>query len=174
MGVKKYLGLNITLGPTTPKTDVDGLADDDENENIKLRRLNSLIQRWQAVGQQQGLWASYSSSIISEIVQNIQIQITDLNISYVDEELLDSRSIGFHAAEISVVNLVNDTTDSKKEIILNDLSVFWNYGASNEYLMNPVQAKIQVQKDKTPGPLLGADPRFKIDLSIGDVVFQGW
>lgn len=59
-----------------------------------------------------------------------------------------------------------------KEIILNDLSVFWNYGTANDYLMNPVQAKVQVQKDKSPSPLIGSEPRFKIDLSIGDVVFQ--
>ena len=55
-----------------PSTDVDGNIENTD-EDIKLRRLESLITRWQAVGQEQGLWASYSSSIISEIVQNIQV-----------------------------------------------------------------------------------------------------
>lgn len=62
----------MVLGPNIPRTDVDGNYDDEE-EDIKLRRIDSLVKRWQAVGQQQGLWASYSSSIISEIVQNIQV-----------------------------------------------------------------------------------------------------
>ena len=70
---REHVGLKIVLGPNVPKSDVDGIVDDDDEEETKLRRINSLIERWQAVGQQQGLWASYSSSIISEIAQNIQV-----------------------------------------------------------------------------------------------------
>ena len=53
-----------------------------------------------------------------------------------------------------------------------DLSVYWNYGSANEYLMHPVNANIEISKDKNPTPLTGSDPRFKVNFNIGDVVFQ--
>ena len=43
-----------------------------------------------------------------------------------------------------------------------DLSVYWNYGEVNEYLMHPVNANIEISKDKNPSPLTGSDPRFKV------------
>ena len=97
--------------------------------------------------------------------------MTDLNISYCDEEILHSRSIGFHAKEICVKN-VHTETEKFKEMELLDLSVFWNYGSLPEYLMKPVNVKIQIDKDKSPHPLVGSEPRFKVNMNIGDVVFQ--
>jgi hypothetical protein len=63
--------------------------------------------------------------------------------------------------EISVKNLKNDVFNSVKELSLVDLSVYWNYGTSNEFIMSPVDAKIEIHKDKNPAPLHNNDPRFK-------------
>ena len=120
------------------------------------------------VGQQQGLWSSYSSSIITQIVQNIQvttqlrntfntyviqIKIENVSVSFKDPDILDNRSIGTTIKMVDVSNLVNDNLQSTKKLELLDLSVYWNYNYANEYILKPVKADVIITKDKNHAPL---------------------
>ena len=69
------IGIELVLGPADSNSQSSNDAQrEDVDSDSQRRRIEQLINRLQMVGQQQGLWSSYSSSIITQIVQNIQVR----------------------------------------------------------------------------------------------------
>ena len=66
-------GIELVLGPADSNSCQNETQREDSNSDSQRIRIEQLINRLQMVGQQQGLWSSYSSSIITQIVQNIQV-----------------------------------------------------------------------------------------------------
>ena len=66
-------GIELVLGPADSNSCQKETQREDSNSDSQRIRIEQLINRLQMVGQQQGLWSSYSSSIITQIVQNIQV-----------------------------------------------------------------------------------------------------
>ncbi|CBY08885.1 unnamed protein product [Oikopleura dioica] len=131
------------------------------------------MYRWLAVGQQQGIWAAYSSQIISDIVQNIKVTVADVSIIYRDPDLLGEGHVAYSVPHIQVANVPAMTGFARKRLLLQDLEIVWHKTVNSfTHLMEPVEATIDIVKNKSVTPLNNSNPRFKVDLTIEGVSFQ--
>ena len=163
-------GIDLAVAPADQAAQAEQEDENGEYERRK-QRVEQLIGRLQMVGQQQGLWSSYSSTIVTQIVQNIQVRIENVSIRYKDDEILDDE-LGFSIAAVNVVNMTaaDPNNETAKKMELKSLKCFEL--DSGRFLLEPVDADVIITKNKSPLPLNGDQARFSIDVSIGDVLLR--
>ena len=125
-------GIDLILGPANFKAEQNV----EDEEETKKRRIEQLIKRLHMTGEEQGLWSSYSRAITIRLIENAQINVVNISVSYQDKDILGERSIGAHIKmlDASKVN-TDDTSVITKRAELQDLSIYFNYNGVNEYIL---------------------------------------
>ncbi|XP_077970761.1 intermembrane lipid transfer protein VPS13D-like isoform X2 [Styela clava] len=133
--------LQLVVGPGETTRTVDKTEEKKKKEEQKQRELEALEEKWRAKhGQNTSLysvWYSYSSSIITTIMENLQFEIHDVHIRYEDDVTLPQK----FSCGVCIKNLTSKSTDDKwiptsgertisemmyKLLQLDGFSVYWD------------------------------------------------
>ncbi|XP_076807510.1 intermembrane lipid transfer protein VPS13D-like [Clavelina lepadiformis] len=134
--------LYVIVSPSKNRhEEFDGEAERKCQEARKLKQLAELEEKWQAT---QGtsksiysIWHSYSSSIVTNIVENLQVRLFDLHIRFEDDVTLPGVfAFGIHidvlSAQTTDENWEPTSTSAKgaekkwKKMHLSEMSLYWD------------------------------------------------
>ncbi|CAK6440611.1 unnamed protein product [Pipistrellus nathusii] len=173
----------------------------DENENLlerdrKKALLQALEEKWKNERQQKGesYWYSVTASVVTRIVENIELKIQDVHLRFEDGITNPSHPFAFGICikNVSMQNAVNEPVQKlmrKKQLDVAEFSIYWDVdctllgdlpqlelqeamGKSMEsrdhhYILEPVCASALLRRNCSKEPLRSRHtPRFECDIQL--------
>uniref|UniRef100_A0A8D2B1Q4 Vacuolar protein sorting 13 homolog D n=1 Tax=Sciurus vulgaris TaxID=55149 RepID=A0A8D2B1Q4_SCIVU len=173
----------------------------DEKEKLLERErkkalLQALEERWKNERQQKGesYWYSVTASVVTRIVENIELKIQDVHLRFEDGVTSPSHPFAFGICikNVSVQNAVNEPVQKlmrKKQLDVAEFSVYWDVDCtllgdlpqvelqeamarsmesrSHHYVLEPVCASALLKRNCSKEPLRSRhSPRIECDIQL--------
>ncbi|XP_067947548.1 intermembrane lipid transfer protein VPS13D-like [Watersipora subatra] len=198
--------VHVIVEPNT-NTKYDEKAHKKRAQLNKTRMLEELENNWKLERQPEaptsyyGSWWNYGSGIASNIMENLQLNLSDLHLRY---ESGKEGPVSNYSFGLIIKKLVAQSTDSNwvpqyvsgsknpivhKQIELVGLSLYWDYNTeclstaaslkkrslklTHDCLLAPVSGKALVQRNTTAQPLRSQNqPRLKLELQFDNFMLS--
>ncbi|XP_043215701.1 vacuolar protein sorting-associated protein 13D-like [Amphibalanus amphitrite] len=191
--------LYVVLGPVRPE-EMDADAEEAAARQRQLWQLDAVEATWRAEHEAKqetsyyaasySSWVNYGSSIVGNIVANLQLKIRDVHVRYEEPGFAVGLTVGALTAQSCderwVPGFVAECRDNMrfKLLDLQQLDVYWDTqaqmysdmtigqlaevmiaGAHHEFLLSPVTVQARLKRDCSERPLRSrARPRHVLDL----------
>ncbi|XP_067328891.1 intermembrane lipid transfer protein VPS13D isoform X8 [Anolis sagrei] len=174
---------------------------DDEGEKLlekenKKALLLELEERWKKEREQtpESYWYSVTASVVTRIVENIELNIQDVHLRFEDGVTNPSQPFAFGVCikNLSVQNAINEPVEErmkKKQLDIADFSIYWDPGCvllgdlppgelqeamdrsmesgSHRYMVEPVCASALLKRNCSKEPLRSRNaPRLEFDIQL--------
>ncbi|XP_055636021.1 intermembrane lipid transfer protein Vps13D isoform X3 [Toxorhynchites rutilus septentrionalis] len=187
--------VKVVCGPVD-LNDWDAEVEQQTALDFKLAALDRLEAKWRAqretpvtegsyyVSSYSG-WLSYGTSLMTNIVENLQLQINGIHIRYEDNITIPHQRF---ACGINIEALSAQSCDSNwvagqtsnwnqqqvtfKLVELTNFAIYWDPEGREEqvYIINPISAKAQLKRDRSETPLrTRSRPRLVCDLIWNEI-----
>ena len=184
--------VDIVIGPTN----LNEWNSEEEHQaelDLKVANLDCLEAKWRAqretstgensyYASSYSGWLNYGTSLVTNIVENLQLKIKNIHIRYEDSLTIPKTSFacGINIDELSaqscdqnwVPGLTNNWSQCQatfKIVELYKFSFYWDpivgENDKHEYVISPISAKAQLKRDRSETPLrTRSRPRLMCDL----------
>ncbi|XP_069804325.1 intermembrane lipid transfer protein VPS13D isoform X2 [Dendropsophus ebraccatus] len=164
----------------------------------KKALLKSLEEKWKSEPEQKGesYWYSVTASIVTRIVDNIELKIQDVHLRFEDGITYPSRPFAFGVCikNVSVQNAIHEPVDRllrKKQLEVEDFSVYWDDESvllgelppgelqeamersmeSHQYILQPVCTSALLKRNCSKEPLRTRhQPRIECDICLKTIL----
>ncbi|XP_069096842.1 intermembrane lipid transfer protein VPS13D isoform X1 [Pleurodeles waltl] len=186
----------------------DGLQEYDEErekllaKDFKKTLIKTFEEKWKSEQNLKGesYWYSVTASLVTRIVDNIELQIQDVHLRFEDGITNPSRPFAFGACikNASVQNAVNEPVEKlmrKKQLNIADFSVYWDVDSTllgdlppgelqeamdksmesrdHQYILEPVCSSALLKRNCSKVPLRSRrTPRIECDIDLETIPLQ--
>nr|XP_018668116.1 vacuolar protein sorting-associated protein 13D [Ciona intestinalis] len=136
--------LNLVLSPCKHSDVLDELTENQQQIDSKYKQLTAREEKWHATygfnRSIYGIWQAYSSSIVTKILQNLQVRVYKVHIRYEDETTCStSFAFGLHVDSLLIQSTdenwqpnptnLNSADKKWKLVHLSNMSMYWDTNA---------------------------------------------
>ncbi|KAJ8257579.1 hypothetical protein GJAV_G00187290 [Gymnothorax javanicus] len=173
--------LNLIIGPAQPQ-DVNEREEQERERQRKRQLLQALEDKWKSECEQKGqsYWYSVTASIVTRIVENIELKIQGVHLRFEDSLSMPERpfSFGVCIKNVSAQNASKEPVEKRlrqKQLEIEEFSVYWDTQCSmlgdlptaeiqeamtacmqsrdHQYVFEPVCASVLLRRDTSKEPL---------------------
>ncbi|XP_034027547.1 LOW QUALITY PROTEIN: vacuolar protein sorting-associated protein 13D [Thalassophryne amazonica] len=192
--------LNLIIGPAQLQ-EYDAEKQDEEERERKKRLLKALEDRWKSQGEQRGesYWYSVTASLVTRIVENIELKIQDVHLRFEDDFSNPEKpfSFGVCIGKVSAQNPNNESVQKllrQKQIEIESFSVYWDtvceivgslpahliqdtmtqsMQSPHQYIFEPVSASLSLRRNTSKEPLRSRHtPRIECQVQLDPMSFR--
>ncbi|XP_078487112.1 intermembrane lipid transfer protein VPS13D isoform X2 [Ciona intestinalis] len=136
--------LNLVLSPCKHSDVLDELTENQQEIDNKYKQLTAREEKWHAsYGFNRsiyGIWQAYSSSIVTKILQNLQVRVYNVHVRYEDETTCPTPfAFGLHVDSLLIQSTnenwqpnptnLNSADKKWKLVHLSNMSLYWDTNA---------------------------------------------
>ncbi|XP_066547335.1 intermembrane lipid transfer protein VPS13D isoform X1 [Amia ocellicauda] len=173
--------LHLIIGPARLQ-DFDEEKEREAERERKRQLLLALEEKWKSESQQKGesYWYSVTASVLTRIVENIELKIQDVHLRFEDESSNTGKpfSFGVCIKNVSAQNASSELAQKlwrQKQLEIEEFSVYWDTECSmlgdlpageiqeamakcmqsreHQYIFEPVCASVQLRRNASKEPL---------------------
>nr|XP_033778552.1 vacuolar protein sorting-associated protein 13D isoform X3 [Geotrypetes seraphini] len=184
------------IGALEKQTDFDAEKEELLERNHKKALLKALEEKWKNEQQQKGesYWYSVTASIVTRIVDNIELRIQDVHLRFEDDFSNPKHPFAFGVCikNVSVQNAVNELVEKsmrKKQLEIADFRIYWDVectllgdlspgelqeamdksmeSLAHQYILEPVCTSALLKRNCSKEPLRSRHaPRIECDIHL--------
>uniref|UniRef100_H2ZA75 UBA domain-containing protein n=1 Tax=Ciona savignyi TaxID=51511 RepID=H2ZA75_CIOSA len=182
--------LFLLLTPNTNSEESNEQAETQARIDFKYKQLTAREEKWNATHSSNrsiySIWQSYSSSIATKILQNLQVRVHDVHIRYEDSTTCSS-PFAFGMC-IDVLSIQSTNQNWFKLVHLSNMSIYWDTKAvcfggdlqdikvrsytlsestTSSYVVNPVSSEARFTQDLSQRRLISPyNPRLTFSMEL--------
>ncbi|XP_039611356.1 vacuolar protein sorting-associated protein 13D isoform X2 [Polypterus senegalus] len=190
------------IGGPAPLEEFDEERERQAEIERKRSMLKALEDKWKNSfqGKSESYWYSITASLVTRIVENIELNIQDLHLRFEDDFFKPGKPIAFGVCikSVSAQNAMNEPVQKqirKKHLEIKEFSIYWDtespmlgdlpleemqekmafcmQNSDRQYILEPVCASAQLYRNSSKEPLRSSStPRFDVKVLLKSIYLK--